>query len=75
MHIADFGYHRQKYATVQQLNESNSVLIVHPIKSRGAENDERKLGWLVGVWKQTWKFLEAGAARAEASRRGAGPLF
>ena len=57
VHIADFGYHRQKYATVQQLNESNSVLIVHPIKSRGAENDERKLGWLVGVWKQTWKFL------------------
>ena len=26
VHIADFGYHRQKYATVQQLNESNSVL-------------------------------------------------
>jgi len=39
MHIADLGMHRQKYATKQQLNESHSVMIVHPIKSRGLERN------------------------------------
>ena len=57
LHVADLGYHRQKYATEKQLNESHSVLIVHPIKSKGAENDERRLGRLVGEWKHNWNYL------------------
>lgn len=62
LYVADLGYHRQKYATRQQLNESHSVIIVHPIKSRGAELDERKLGWLVSTWKQTWAYLRRAPA-------------
>ena len=57
LHVADLGYHRQKYATEAQLNESNSVLIVHPIKSRGAESDERRLAWLIETWKKMWAYL------------------
>ena len=58
LHIADLGPHRQKYATEKQLNESRSVLIVHPIKSRGAENgDARKLTWLLDTWRHYWNFL------------------
>jgi hypothetical protein len=57
LHIADLGPHRQKYATDVQMNTSNSVLIVHPIKSRGAESDSRRLPWLLDSWRHVWAYM------------------
>ena len=65
MHVADLGPHRQKYATVPQMNESRTVIIVHPIKSRGAENDARRLPGLIDTWERVWSFLR----RAEPEPR------
>ncbi len=57
MHVADLGAHRQKYATKQQLNESNAVLIVHPIKSRGLEKDAARHHVIVDAYRRTWEYL------------------
>ena len=57
LHVADLGPHRQRYATEAQLNRSQAVLIVHPIKSRGAESDPRRLDGLIATWRRTWGFL------------------
>ena len=57
MHAADLGAHIQKYATKKQLNESRSVLIVHPIKSRGLENNPKLHHMVVNDYRRTWEFL------------------
>lgn len=57
MHIADLGPRRQKYATRLQLNESHSVFIVHPIKSRGAEHSPARVPRLVEQWREMWEYL------------------
>ena len=57
LHIVDLGPTRQKYATERQLNESHSVLIVHPLKSRGAEKDARKLPAMLASWSGAWRYL------------------
>ena len=64
MHVADLGMHRQKYATEAQLNHSHAVLIVHPIKSRGAESDARRLPWLLDSWRHMWSYLRRAPAVA-----------
>ena len=56
LHIADLGPHRQKYATEVQLNASHAVLVVHPIKSKGAEFDSRRLPWLLDQWRHMWNY-------------------
>jgi hypothetical protein len=57
MVVTDLGSFRQKYATVKQLNESHSVFIIHPIKSRGAESDANKQRRLIGEWQHIWSYL------------------
>lgn len=57
MHAVDFGPHRQKYATRQQLNESHAVMIVHPIKSRGLEKDPGRHHVIVDAYKRMWEYL------------------
>ena len=57
LHIADFGPHRQKYASEKELNSSHSVFIVHPLKSRGSESDSRRLSLMLGTWKRMWSYL------------------
>merc|ERR1712166_255947 len=52
MTVGDFGPHRQKYATEKQMNESHSVLIVHPIKARNMGVER-----LVNEWQRTWNYL------------------
>jgi hypothetical protein len=66
MHVADLGAFRQKYATQKQLNESHSVLIVHPIKSKGAERDTKRLGRLVDEWRKIWTYLLRAPHRQKA---------
>jgi hypothetical protein len=53
VHVADLGMRRQKYATEKQLNESHSVLIVHPIKSHSGQVTKRMLD----TWRGTWTYL------------------
>ena len=55
--VADLGIERQRYATVKQMNASNGVYIVHPIKSRGVEHNAARLPQYVSQWKAAWTYL------------------